>query len=189
MYTAMIWVVLWELPYRYDRVKKTKAEKKKLKNIRRIRAKRKAEKAAKRKGVSLRAQNENDRAEWSRLEHLQQIPKQKSLTLYNKLRVSHLEEKFSSSPNMNYRDVETGTLLLKATTDNGSSKPSLMTKTSLTNATSHLIDPNLVITEQDESEHDASPVIANHALSRRGSINNKFRPNNLLLSNSSSQTL
>ena len=53
MYTAMIWVVLWELPYRYDRVKKSKAEKKKIRKIRRKRAKRKAEKAAKRKGTGL----------------------------------------------------------------------------------------------------------------------------------------
>jgi len=28
MYTATIWVVLWEVPYRYDRLKKSKEEKK-----------------------------------------------------------------------------------------------------------------------------------------------------------------
>ena len=41
MYTAIIWVVLWEIPYRYDRIKKSKAERKKLRKKRQTKAKRK----------------------------------------------------------------------------------------------------------------------------------------------------
>lgn len=44
MYTAIIWVVLWEIPYRYDRIKKSKAERKKLRKKRQTKAKRKVAK-------------------------------------------------------------------------------------------------------------------------------------------------
>ena len=44
MYTAIIWVVLWEIPYRYDRIKKSKAERRKLRKKRQTKAKRKVAK-------------------------------------------------------------------------------------------------------------------------------------------------
>ena len=46
MYTMIIWIVLWEVPYRYDRIKKSKQEKKKEATKRKKKlAKRKAKKA------------------------------------------------------------------------------------------------------------------------------------------------
>ena len=47
MYTMTIWVVLWEVPYRYDRIKKTKEEKKKARKNQRKKAKSKAKKSGK----------------------------------------------------------------------------------------------------------------------------------------------
>ena len=50
MYTMVIWVVLWEVPYRYDRLKKSKAEKQAARKKRKKAARKKLKKKNKANG-------------------------------------------------------------------------------------------------------------------------------------------
>lgn len=50
MYTMVIWVVLWEVPYRYDRLRKSKAEKLNEKKRRKKAARKKLKKKYKANG-------------------------------------------------------------------------------------------------------------------------------------------
>ena len=52
MYTMVIWVVLWEVPYRYDRLRKTTAEKKAMRKKRKKAARKKQKKKQKAMGGS-----------------------------------------------------------------------------------------------------------------------------------------